>query len=179
MQQRMASVDAQRRLSGLPKAGAVPRSELPATNCGGGMGPIYSYDVGLQLPRWSIPNFNTGAIDVADVDGGLPELIIGDGQWGTVHVHDLSTQALKWEVNNPEHGVTNIAVGDADHDGVVELLWVRVDQLRCRLFICGGHDRSARNRMAKRGPARSLPRASNRRPRRRWPARAGNLFSCL
>jgi hypothetical protein len=84
---------------------------------------IYSYDVGRQLPRWSISNFNTGAIDVVDVDGGLPELIIGDAQWGTVHVHDLNTQALKWEVNNPEHGVTNVAVADVDHDGTLELLW--------------------------------------------------------
>lgn len=85
---------------------------------------VYSYDVGRQLPRWSIPNFNTAAIEVADVDNdGVPELIIGDAQWGTVHVHDLITQALKWEVSNPEHGVTTIAVGDVDHDGVLELLW--------------------------------------------------------
>jgi hypothetical protein len=61
---------------------------------------------------------------VADVDNdGVPEVIIGDGQWGTVHVRDLNTQASKWEANNPEHGVTNIAVGDVDDDGVVELLW--------------------------------------------------------
>jgi len=85
---------------------------------------VYSYDVGRQLPRWSIPNFNTGAIEVADVNNdGVPELIIGDAQWGTVHVHDLNTQALIWEVNNPEHGVTNVAIGDVDHDGVLELLW--------------------------------------------------------
>lgn len=85
---------------------------------------IYSYDVGRQLPRWSITNFNTGAIQIADVNNdGVPELIIGDAQWGTVHVHDLNTQALLWDVNNPVHGVTNIAVGDSDDDGVVELLW--------------------------------------------------------
>jgi hypothetical protein len=86
---------------------------------------VYSYDVGRQLPRWSIQTpQDIGAIEVADVDNdGIPEVIIGDGQWGTVHVHDLITQALKWSVNNPDHGVTNIAVGDVDHDGVVELLW--------------------------------------------------------
>jgi FG-GAP-like repeat/FG-GAP repeat len=85
---------------------------------------VYSYDVGRQLPRWSISNFNTGAIQVAAVDNdGGPELIIGDAQWGTVHVHDLDTQALKWEVNNPLHGVTNIAVGDVDQDGGAELIW--------------------------------------------------------
>ena len=86
---------------------------------------VYSYDVGRQLPRWSIETpQDIGAINVADVDGdGIPEVVIGDGQWGTVHVHDLITQALKWEVNNPSHGVTNIAVGDVDGDGVAELLW--------------------------------------------------------
>lgn len=86
---------------------------------------VYSYDVGRQLPRWSIETqLNIDAIEVVDVDNdGVPEVIIGDGQWGTLHVHDLITQSLKWEVNNPEHGVTNIAVGDVDHDGVFELLW--------------------------------------------------------
>lgn len=29
---------------------------------------VYAYDVGRQLPRSSIPNFNTAAIEVADVD---------------------------------------------------------------------------------------------------------------
>src|SRR5262245_14299738 len=60
---------------------------------------VYSYDVGRQLPRWSIETpQDIGAIEVADVDNdGIPEVIIGDGQWGTVHVHDLLTQALKWE----------------------------------------------------------------------------------
>jgi hypothetical protein len=86
---------------------------------------VYSYDVARQLPRWSIQTpQDIGAIDVADVDhDGIPEVIIGDGQWGNVHVHDLITQALKWQVNNPEHGVTNIAVGDVDNDGVADLLW--------------------------------------------------------
>ncbi|HZS17349.1 MAG TPA: VCBS repeat-containing protein [Candidatus Udaeobacter sp.] len=86
---------------------------------------VYSYDVARQLPRWSISTpQDIGAIKIADVDNdGVPEVIIGDGQWGTVHVHDLLSQALKWEVNNPEHGVTNIAVGDVDHDGVPDLLW--------------------------------------------------------
>src|SRR5262249_7724909 len=86
---------------------------------------VYSYDVGRQLLRWSIPTpQDIGAIEVGDVDNdGIPEVIIGDGQWGTVHVHDLITQALKWSVNNPYHGVTNIAVGDVDYDGTLELLW--------------------------------------------------------
>ena len=85
---------------------------------------IYSYDVGRQLPRWSIENFNTDTIEVADVDhDGVPELIIGDAQFGSVHVHDLLTQTLKWEVVNNDSGVTNVAVGDVDGDGMAEMLW--------------------------------------------------------
>jgi hypothetical protein len=85
---------------------------------------VYSYDVAKQLPRWSISTFDIDAIQIGDVDNdGTPEVIIGDGQWGTVHVHDLITQAQKWETDNPEHGVTNIAVGDVDNDGVADLVW--------------------------------------------------------
>jgi FG-GAP-like repeat len=86
---------------------------------------VYSYDVARQLPRWSINTpQDIGAIQIADVDNdGMPEVLIGDNQWGTVHVHDLVNQGQKWMANNPEHGVTNIAVGDVDGDGVVDLLW--------------------------------------------------------
>src|SRR4029453_10823129 len=33
------------------------------------------------------------------------------------------TKALKWQIANPEHGVTAIAVGDATGDGRLEVLW--------------------------------------------------------
>jgi hypothetical protein len=86
---------------------------------------VYSYDVATQLPRWSIGTpQDIAAIEVADVDNdGVPEILIGDGQWGAIRVHDLVTQAKKWQANNPEHGITNIAVDDVDNDGVVDLLW--------------------------------------------------------
>lgn len=86
---------------------------------------VYSYDVARKLPRWSIVTAqDIGGLRVADVtNDGTPELLIGDNQWGSIHVYDLLTQAEKWSVSNPEHGVTDVAVGDVDRDGVADLLW--------------------------------------------------------
>lgn len=86
---------------------------------------VYSYDVARKLPRWSIVTAqDIGGLRVADVtNDGTPEVLVGDGQWGSVHVYDLLTQAQKWSVSNPEHGVTDVAVGDVDNDGKVDLLW--------------------------------------------------------
>jgi len=85
---------------------------------------VYSYDVATQQQLWSLGPFETNAMEVADVDNdGTPELILGDGQWGTIHVHDLMTRAMKWQTNNPGPGVANMAVGDVDNDGVADLLW--------------------------------------------------------
>lgn len=85
---------------------------------------VYAFDVDTCLPKWSMSNFNTGAIAIGDGNGdGTPELLIGDAQWGTVHAHDLVTQAPLWSINNPEHGTTDVALGDVDGDGTVEVLW--------------------------------------------------------
>lgn len=84
----------------------------------------WAYDIDLGLPKWSIPVTNTGAMDVADVDGdGRPELLLGDAQWGNIHAHDLTTQQELWAIRNPDHGTTDIAVFDVDGDGVREVLW--------------------------------------------------------
>ena len=86
---------------------------------------VDSYDVGRQMLLWSISTpQDIAALRVADVTGdGTPEIIIGDGEYGTVHVHDLLAQTKLWFVQNPSHGITDIAVGDVDNDGVVDLLW--------------------------------------------------------
>jgi len=84
----------------------------------------WAFDVDTCLPKWSMPVFNVGAIEVADVDGdGTEELIVGDAQWGDIHAHVLSTQAQLWSIANPEHGTTWIAVEDVDADGQNEVLW--------------------------------------------------------
>lgn len=85
---------------------------------------VWAFDIDRQLPKWSIPIFDVGAIDVTDIDGdGVQELLVGEGQWGEVIAFDTVTQQREWSVPNPEHGVTDIAVADVDQDGVGELLW--------------------------------------------------------
>ena len=67
---------------------------------------------------------DVAALVLRDVeqDGDL-ELIYGDGQWGSLHVHDGGSGHFEWQRNNPEHGVTHIEVADVDQDGTLELLW--------------------------------------------------------
>lgn len=86
---------------------------------------VWAYNVDKQLPKWSIPtSADIGAIHVVDIDGDtVQELLVGEGQWGRILAYDTETQALEWSIENPEHGVTNIAVADADNDGASEILW--------------------------------------------------------
>jgi hypothetical protein len=86
---------------------------------------IFSYDVATQQERWSIRTpLDIGAIQVADVDNdGLPELLVGDAQGAAIRVHDLVTQAKKWEIDTQDSYIRNIAVDDVDNDGVVDLVW--------------------------------------------------------
>lgn len=86
---------------------------------------VWAYDVEKRQSKWSISTtHDVGAILATDIDGdGVLELLIGDGQWGSIHAYDASTQQEQWRIRNPEHGVTNIAAVDVDGDGRTELLW--------------------------------------------------------
>lgn len=83
------------------------------------------FDADRKTPTWEIPtNLDIGALLVADADGdGVPEILYGDGQWGRIHAIDAATRTQKWSVNNPEHGVSGIALGDVDKDGRSEVVW--------------------------------------------------------
>ncbi len=81
------------------------------------------YDVFADTLLWEEPVFNLAAVKVENVEGDArPEVIYGEAQWGDVHVLDQNGVEL-WAVDNPEHGTTDIAVGDGDGDGVREVLW--------------------------------------------------------
>jgi outer membrane protein assembly factor BamB len=64
-----------------------------------------------------------GALLVVDVDGGNPEVLFGDGSGGSLHCLDAATRAEKWAIPDSDSGFTNIAYGDADGDGIPELLY--------------------------------------------------------
>lgn len=85
---------------------------------------VWAFDIDSQLPKWSIPIFNIGAITLGDIDDdGILELIVGEDQWGGQIAFDTVTLQQEWEINNPCHGTTGVAFGDVDGDGVQEIIW--------------------------------------------------------
>jgi hypothetical protein len=86
---------------------------------------VQAWNIELQAVKWEYPaDLDVAAVRAFDVTGdGVPEVLVGDGQWGAIHALDGNNGAQLWEAPNPEHGVTDIGVGDPDGDGVLELLW--------------------------------------------------------
>jgi uncharacterized repeat protein (TIGR01451 family) len=86
---------------------------------------ITAFDADIKTPKWEIPaDLDIGALLVANTDGvGAPEILYGDGQWGAIHCYDSVTRTERWFINNPEHGVTDIAIGDVNNDSVLEVVW--------------------------------------------------------
>lgn len=85
---------------------------------------IWAHDVDRQLPKWSISLGDLAAIHVADIDDDtVQEVLVGEGQWGDILAFDTVTLQQEWTIYNPEHGVTDVAVGDVDGDGTTEVLW--------------------------------------------------------
>jgi hypothetical protein len=86
---------------------------------------VWAYDVERQLPKWSLrTDLDIGALLLADIDGdGVKDLLLGDGQWGKVRAYDPATTLPKGAVDNPEHGVTQIAVVRLPGSAMPRLLW--------------------------------------------------------
>ncbi len=83
------------------------------------------FDAVSQTQQLAIPTaHDISALRLIDTTGdGRPEILYGDGQWGDVHALDGISGGQLGLVDNPEHGVTDIAWGDSDHDGQDELHW--------------------------------------------------------
>ena len=83
------------------------------------------YDADLKSPKYQISSdYDIQSLLIADVNrDGRDEILYGDGQWGEIHVHDGASGSPIWQVRNPEHGTTRIAVADVDGDGQLEVMW--------------------------------------------------------
>lgn len=86
---------------------------------------ITVFDADVKTPAWEITtDHDIGSLEIMDTDhDSVPEILYGDGQWGSVHAVDIQSKTDKWHVDNPEHGVSGIAMGDVDHDGESEVIW--------------------------------------------------------
>lgn len=86
---------------------------------------ITVFDADVKTPVWEIaPDLDVSALLVVDVnDDGRPDILYGDGQWGSVYAIDGLTRQQIWSISNPDAGVQGLAFGDADQDGKMEILW--------------------------------------------------------
>jgi hypothetical protein len=87
---------------------------------------VRAYDVDLQLEKWALPvDASNGALLLADVDGDtLPETLVGEAQDHVIIAYDSVTRAVEGiQQLGTERGITDLAVGDVDGDGAVDLLW--------------------------------------------------------
>ena len=86
---------------------------------------ITAFDADTKLPKWEIAtSHDIGALLLFDndLDGSL-EVMYGDNQWGSIHSMNAQNQTQEWSISNPEHGVTEISVGDVNNDGILEVMW--------------------------------------------------------
>jgi hypothetical protein len=86
---------------------------------------IRAWDLDAQSLKWSYnADLDIAALRLVDVAGdSTPEIVYGDGQWGDIVALDAATRSTLWTIPNPEHGVTDIGIFDADGDGAREVLW--------------------------------------------------------
>ncbi|MDD2725432.1 MAG: VCBS repeat-containing protein [Methylovulum sp.] len=85
---------------------------------------IRALDADIKSVKWEhATDINIDALRIADINSdGKDDIIYGDGQWGQLHALNGSGNEF-WSLNNPEHGITDIAVLDADADGDKDIVW--------------------------------------------------------
>ncbi len=87
---------------------------------------IYVYSAQDKSQITSIENFNTCDISAGKLTAdSAPVLLVGDCQWGNIHAMKLTNNTLSsvFTVDMVDHGSASLTLGDADNDGLNELLW--------------------------------------------------------
>lgn len=75
-------------------------------------------------PLSEYPTGEVQAITVRDVDGdSVDEIIVGEGQWGSIIAYKPTTWTKTFEQRNPEHGVSAVALGQLDGDANLEVVF--------------------------------------------------------
>jgi outer membrane protein assembly factor BamB len=70
---------------------------------------------------------DVGALATADLDGlGRDSILVGDGQWGALHVFDAATHLERFAIAHDADGIVAAAAGDLDGDGVPEIAFAGV-----------------------------------------------------
>ena len=86
---------------------------------------ITAFDGINNTPIWQFSTVDANdCFIVTDLENdGIEEILTGGDQWGDISCYSSETQQLMWSINNPDHGVTNLACGDPDFDGIKEVMW--------------------------------------------------------
>jgi hypothetical protein len=71
---------------------------------------------------WQVNVNDSDAVTVADLDGdNRDEILVGDGQWGDLHVYDSVTRQERFLIETEGYGTARIAVLDIDGDQVQDI----------------------------------------------------------
>jgi len=85
---------------------------------------VDAFDPGTGNRLWQAPTpINIGALAVGHVIGTGSQVLIGDRQWGAVHVVDGVTGAPLFSIKNPEYGVDALTVGRLGDDNGSKIVW--------------------------------------------------------
>jgi len=103
----------------------VGAAGTPALVVSEGWGAVDAFDTLRGTHLWKAPTpINIESLLVTRVPGRTgDQVLIGDGQWGSVHVVDATTGVEHLTIANSEWGVTQMAVGDIGSHGASEFLW--------------------------------------------------------
>ncbi len=107
--------------------GDVNQDDVPDIIGAHSSGNVTAFDGSLHTPLWQFNTnyFGNETLKVVDVEGdGNDEIIIGVDYFSVaIACYDAATQQKLWENTDENSGVTEIGIGDADNDGVLEFIW--------------------------------------------------------